>query len=36
VDLKTFDDLTIKLGGLSTPTPGVGSPTPTPTAVPTP
>ena len=36
VDLKTFDDLTIKLGGLSTPTPGTGSPTPTPTAVPTP
>ncbi|HXZ04377.1 MAG TPA: hypothetical protein VEH81_06050, partial [Ktedonobacteraceae bacterium] len=34
VDLKTFDDLTIKLGGLSTPTPGAGSPTPTPTASP--
>jgi len=29
VDLKTFDDLTIKLGGISTPTPGAGSPTPT-------
>ena len=36
VEFKTFDDLTIKLGGLSTPTPGAGSPTPTPTAVPTP
>jgi hypothetical protein len=35
VDLKTFDDLTIKLGAVSaTPTPGVGSPTPT--VVPTP
>src|SRR6266516_3422897 len=31
VDLKTFDDLTIKLGRIPTPTPGVGSPTPTPT-----
>jgi len=36
VELKTFDDLTIKLGGISTPTPGAGSPTPTPTALPTP
>ncbi len=36
VEFKTFDDLTIKLGGLSTPTPGAGSPTPTPTALPTP
>jgi hypothetical protein len=36
VELKTFDDLTIKLGGITTPTPGAGSPTPTPTALPTP
>ncbi len=36
VDLKTFDDLTIKLGGISTPTPGAVSPTPTPTVSPTP
>jgi len=36
VEFKTFDDLTIKLGGISTPTPGAGSPTPTPTALPTP
>jgi hypothetical protein len=34
VNLMTFDDLTIKLGGISTPTPGAG--TPTPTASPTP
>ncbi len=36
VDLKTFDDLSIKLGGISTPTPGSGSPIPTPTVSPTP
>jgi hypothetical protein len=36
VDLKTFDDLSIKLGGISTPTPGSGSPTAKPTVSPTP
>ena len=36
VNLMTFDDLTIKLGGISTPTPGLGTPTPTPTVLPTP
>ena len=36
VNLKTFDDVTIKLGVISTPTPGVGSPTPTPSVAPTP
>ena len=36
VNLKTFDDLSIKLGAIPTPTPGSGSPTPTPTASPTP
>jgi hypothetical protein len=36
VDLKTFDDLSIKLGGVSTPTPGGGTPTATPTVSPTP
>jgi hypothetical protein len=35
VDLKTFDDLTIKLGVTPTPTPG-GTPTATPTVAPTP
>jgi hypothetical protein len=36
VDLKTFDDLSIKLGGISTPTPGAGTPVATPTASPSP
>jgi hypothetical protein len=36
VDFKTFDDLSIKLGGLLTPTPGGGTPTATPTVSPTP
>jgi len=38
VDLKTFDDLSIKLGGTptATPSPVTGTPTATPTATPTP
>jgi hypothetical protein len=36
VNLKTFDDLSIKLGGAPTPVTVGGSPTPTPTATPSP
>ncbi len=36
IDLKTFDDLSIKLGGTPTPSPGGGTPTATPTVMATP
>jgi hypothetical protein len=36
VSLKTFDDVSIKLGGAPTPVIGTGSPTPTPTTTPVP